>query len=121
MAVISYVILILAGSSIPGDNLPHVIQMTPDKLLHTLEYSVLGFLMVRWIYFDFPVKPNKWKNSVSILLGGIFGALDEVYQLLIPGRFADPFDWMMDFIGVCLGVFIYVVYLRKKTHDRKII
>ena len=42
-----YLVLILIGSSIPGDTVPSFLGLTWDKLLHLIEYGIIGFLGYR--------------------------------------------------------------------------
>ena len=115
--LLGFAALIIAGSSIPGQSLPTVFKLTPDKLIHTVEYFILGYLIVRWMFVEFSEKSNTWKFSLTAILGGLFGVADELYQSLIPGRFTDPFDWMMDFTGVCLAILIYHFINRKRKRE----
>jgi VanZ family protein len=41
-----------------------------------------------------------------------FGALDEVHQLWIPGRTADPIDWAADAAGSVVGIAASVAVTR---------
>lgn len=119
LPLLGFALLIIAGSSIPGQNLPIVFKLTPDKLIHTVEYFILGYLIVRWIFVEFPEKSNILKFSLTLLLGGLFGIMDELYQSLIPGRFTDPFDWIMDFTGVCLSILIYRFISKKRERENQ--
>ena len=57
--LITYGILILSISSIPGDSIPRFVLLSWDKLIHIIEYSFLGFLSVSSI-------DNKSKNQIII-------------------------------------------------------
>jgi len=45
-----YLVLILLGSSIPGESMPPIMALTWDKMLHVIEYSLVGFLGIRAFY-----------------------------------------------------------------------
>ncbi len=63
-----FLILILIGSSIPGDSVPSFVSLSWDKLLHVLEYSFLGFLGYRAFYKDL-----KFSFYYLIIFGLFFG------------------------------------------------
>jgi len=93
--------VILAGSSIPGPEMPRVFRLTPDKLLHFVEYFALSFFLARVLVIF------SWKKSnvfwVCCLIGMVAAGLDEAYQHLIPGRTPDARDWLVDAAGVMAG------------------
>jgi len=94
-----YLLLILIGSSIPGKSVPTVFALTWDKLLHVIEYFLLGVLGYR--AFE-----NRHKNITIIIatFGILFGCIDEMWQSFIPGRYPSYYDVIADGIGVILGV-----------------
>ena len=94
-----YLLLILIGSSIPGKTIPTVFAITWDKLLHVLEYFLLGVLGGR-AYEN----RHKYITIIIILFGILFGCLDEMWQSFIPGRHPSYYDVIADGIGVILGV-----------------
>lgn len=108
-AVIVYLILILAASSIPGHSFPKSVIFTKDKLLHTMEYAVLAFLLIR------AFNPR----TLAGLLGVIgfcfaFGLIDEFWQSFVPGRFSSIYDTMADTLGAFLVTIGTVAYRRIK-------
>ena len=101
-----FLLLIISISSIPGKAVPSVIGLTWDKLLHCIEYAIFGLLGYR-AYHN-----NKNFNIYLLSIGGIlFGCIDELWQMMIPGRFSSYYDIIADGIGVIFGVsvshFIY--------------
>jgi VanZ family protein len=54
---------------------------------------------------------------VTIIIGLFYGALDELHQIFVPGRFADTLDWMADGLGTIAGVLI-VYYLINRLKYR---
>ena len=95
-----YLVLILIVSSIPGDTVPSFVGLTWDKLLHLIEYGIMGFLGYRAYY-------TKIRSPIYslIIFGLLFGVLDETWQSFIPGRFSSHYDIIADLIGVICGVF----------------
>jgi len=109
---LAVVIIILAGSSVPGKKIPEVFTLTPDKLIHCLEYAVLGLFLFRWLRLEY-IRHTLFKISLlTLLLGSLMGVLDENYQRLTPGRSPDFWDWVLDSVGVLIAV-ILMNYLAK--------
>jgi len=110
------VIIIFAGSSVPGKNIPKVFSLTPDKLIHCLEYSVLGFFLFRWLRLEFTNQPFIKISLITLFIGSLIGVADENYQRLTPGRSPDFWDWVLDSIGVLLAVMFmnYIVKTRSQ-------
>ena len=101
-----WVALILALTSIPdpefGPNFPGA-----DKLAHFGVYGVAGFLFVLWR------REIGTGAAVAVVWAAIFaallGAVDEVHQQWIPGRWMDLLDWAADFAGGTAGGFCSAV------------
>ena len=78
-----------------------------DKILHIIAYAVLAFFISRAL-----CKAHSVGYFNIILMGmfitGIYGLTDEVHQLFVPTRSADPFDLLADFFGGLIGSIIYV-------------
>lgn len=99
IALISYMLLILIVSSIPGMSFPDIKILSYDKLIHIAEYSIFGIL------FFSSFLPLTTKRSIIILSFAIlFSILDESLQSFIPGRHASSFDVIADIIGIIAGM-----------------
>lgn len=97
-------VIILLGSSVPGTKIPDFFQLTPDKLIHCLEYLTLGFFIHRWLAHDFRTVPDYARFIVGFLLATGAGAIDELYQGLIPNRTTDIYDLLLDMVGAILSI-----------------
>lgn len=74
------------------------------KLAHFTEYMCVGFLsyslMVLWY------KPM-WRGSLVVIAQLFLSAgLDEFHQHFIPGRYASPWDVLIDVAGGAMGMLI---------------
>jgi VanZ family protein len=107
-------LVILAGSSIPSDQIPKGFQLTPDKLIHCVEYFILGVLIYRWFLIEFTINKIYYIFIFTLLIGSTFGALDENYQRLTPGRTPDVWDWVLDTVGVLIAALVGSIYWRKR-------
>tara|TARA_B100001996_G_scaffold292298_1_gene232492 strand:- start:4191 stop:4544 length:354 start_codon:yes stop_codon:yes gene_type:complete len=107
--LIFYAILILSVSSIPGNSIPRFVLLSWDKLLHIIEYSILGFLSVNSV-------SEKSKNKIIIisLFCLCFAISDEMWQSFIPGRFSSALDIIADGIGILIGSIFALRYGSSK-------
>lgn len=96
-----FLVLIIIGSSIPGNSMPPIFDFTWDKLLHVAEYSIVGWLG----YMAYASELKKPLLIISIS-GILFGCFDEFWQSMTPGRFPSHYDVFADGIGVICGAII---------------
>ena len=90
-----------------------------DKGLHLTEFAVLGiFLASGW--FRVSKSSLKFKAFAVLASGLILGVMDELHQLIVPGRNADPLDALADTLGIALGLMIYIWWHSRtaKSHER---
>jgi VanZ family protein len=85
--------------------LPALTERVWDKLLHTIEYGGLGFLLIR----AFLGEGAGWRPSalLAVLAASLYGATDEWHQAFVPMRSSDIHDWLGDTVGAGLGVAAY--------------
>ena len=99
--LIAYIILIISVSSIPGNSIPRFIFLSWDKLLHLVEYSILGYLAVN------SLRAITKDQIIVIIISCLgFACFDELWQSLIPGRFSSGLDIIADGIGITMGSII---------------
>jgi VanZ family protein len=109
---------ILSVSSVPGPTLDKVGFSIQDGLAHGLEYAVLGFLAYRRQVLQ---RRSGIATAMlaSCLLAAVVGAVDETYQLLIPGRVTDPSDWIADVSGAAVGGAVASIYYALSGRRRR--
>ncbi len=113
LPLIIHWITIFILTSLPSDRLPSL--EVGDKLNHFLAFFVLGFFLN--LTLKYQTKFQSFKRNVlliTIIIAAGYGLLDELHQLLVPGRSAEVLDWVADFIGALTGSllaeFIYKRY-----------
>ncbi|MGD8781845.1 MAG: VanZ family protein [Ignavibacteria bacterium] len=85
-----------------------------DKLNHLIAFAGLSVLLQLTLHFQGNFeKINKRHATFTIIIASIYGALNEITQLFIPGRFGDIFDWVADLIGILIGVFITSYFIKQ--------
>ena len=103
--VVLYMALIFILSSLPGSTpiLQSLEKYVWDKLLHLLEYFVLGILLVRALALNFKYRSLEHLIFMVFVFGGLYGLSDEWHQSFVPLRDSNLYDWMADSTGVLLG------------------
>ena len=69
-----------------------------DKLLHFIEFGVLGILLARSVHYAHG--SNKRLLWILLIAGIFYGGLDEYHQSFVPGRCADWRDLAADGLGL---------------------
>jgi VanZ family protein len=93
-------------TSSQSDPAPALTQHVWDKLLHGGGYCVLAILIARALARE----QLAWTSVVlgAIILTSLYGASDEVHQMLTPGRQPDILDWLTDTAGGAIGALLFV-------------
>lgn len=101
-----YWLIIFIATSIPTDAIPQLFKLQ-DKLEHFVAYFILAVLISLTIHFQEKfIHLKKWFIIYSILVLIVYAALDELHQMIIPGRIADFYDWSADVIGGIIGILL---------------
>jgi VanZ family protein len=109
--LIIYWIILLTATSLPGNDVPdfHV----SDKIEHFTGYAVLTiflcFTLMLQSKFQFM---KKHAYIITLLMVSVYGALDELHQLFIPGRSCDIRDWIADTSAAYFGVLVVFVIVK---------
>jgi VanZ family protein len=98
-----YWIALATATHVP--KLPTVSLRHGDKIAHYLAYSLLGFAL-SWAWATrrpfFPV------GLVVVMVVAIaYGAVDELTQIPVPGRYGEWYDWFADSCGAVTGVLLF--------------
>jgi len=93
----------LLVTSLPGRLVPIHVGHPWDWVIHASMYAGLAFLAVR------AVTLSRWSRLPLVWMGvafSVYGALDELHQLLISGRSGSVSDWAFDTAGIAAGLLI---------------
>ena len=102
--VVLMLLVIFAASSIP--NLTRLPGNISDKSGHSIGYAMLSGVILRALSGG-RLSGVTWPRCVAaIVLATLYGVTDEFHQWFVPGRSADPFDVLADFVGATIGVAI---------------
>lgn len=110
--------LIYFQSAFPS---PVSIPFPLDKILHFLEFALLGFFTLRAVLLTW----NLGQKAALLLAGslaGLWGLLDEWHQSFVPLRQASWGDALADIAGAFAGAFLFlwvgkVLFRQKILYD----
>lgn len=78
------------------------------KNAHAIEYLILAILIGAMLKsFGMSVK-----NLIIYVLFGVlfYAVIDEYHQIYVEGRNSKVFDILVDFIGGCIGMILFIIY-----------
>lgn len=89
----------------------------PVEKVHLIEYSIFGALFF-WVttLYGFSILGS---YGVTILAALLVGGMDEVIQSLIPSRFFDVRDILINFQSGVLGAAIFAGFFRETDGEKK--
>lgn len=119
-SLLVYLIVIFVLSSLNFKTTNHVL-IYKDKIIHFIEYFILGILFIRYFIFS---KNIKFKRSMifTLLFGSLYAVSDEIHQGFVGffstgifGGVRDPdiYDVFADITGLFLSIITYSVILIK--------
>ena len=103
----------IIGSSFEGNSIPKSYIFTLDKLLHIIEYFILGTLLFSVFFFA-----SKRPEVISFILGLLYSFIDELYQSTVIGRDSSALDVLADIIGLILSILFIKLFMNSFVHDR---
>jgi len=110
--LIIYWLILFIATTLPAERLPSV--GFSDKINHFIAYFVLAFLVNLTLIYQRKSRFLFEKATVATIVICLFyGVVDELHQMLIPGRFAETWDWVADALGVFAGVLIVYFLINR--------
>lgn len=115
VALYAGLIFYLSSQSHPEQYVPEfVLLKLSDKVLHAIEYALLGLL---W-YRAFRHAAGTWGGRYAVLLAlvatMIYGVTDEWHQAFVPFREPDRWDLAADLLGTLGSVLTWAWIDRRK-------
>jgi VanZ family protein len=106
LPVLIWAAVILSVSSIPRTDLGPRLFPGCDKVLHFIEYLILGVVLRYW----------SGESRSLFVAGGIgFGVIDELHQRWVPNRTASFWDFTADASGILVGYLFVSRFLGMDT------
>ncbi len=119
VALYAALIFVLSSLSHPDVYVPVLSIPYADKVLHALEYGLLGILTYR----AFRYAAGPWSAAhaafLAIVASTAYGLTDEFHQSFVPLRDANVWDLVADCIGAAVGTlgWTQVKTRRKPAED----
>ena len=110
---LAYMLLIWALSSMP---IQIDFSRVPlrDKGVHFVEYGTLSVLLTHALRRTFPARRAVAIGAAAALTTTLWGAIDEIHQAFVPGRFSDSGDLVADACGAVAGSTLYLLVRRRR-------
>lgn len=92
-----------------------------DKVNHFGAYGLLSVLL----YLNLKIQ-DKYKllrknaGTFTIIIASIYGMLDELHQMFVPGRSAEFWDWLADFSGSVVAVLILNIWYNYQNKSLEV-
>jgi VanZ family protein len=99
--VVAHMALLFFASAFPDAGT--VTLSFSDKVLHIAAYAPLGFLILRALTRGRLAAITWPRVLAAVALSVLYGLTDEIHQMFVPGRTADPVDLLADGVGAALG------------------
>jgi len=110
--------LIFFLSSIP--RLPSPPGPFSDKHFHFASYALFATLLVRAFASARLRNVTGRVAIVAILLAALYGATDEIHQMFVPGRSADPYDLLADTLGAAAAAGLLLAWAIIRRRQRRV-
>ena len=107
-----FLFLMIILSSIEGSSIPHSYIFTFDKLIHFVEYCLLGIFLI-YMFSG----ASKYPISAGLIAGVFYSFIDELYQSTVFGRSSSIFDVIPDVVGLIFSVFIVKFVFKSYRYD----
>ena len=110
--LVLYWILIFVLTTIPASSIPEIFGLT-DKLKHISAYFGLAVLLGLTLHYQNKfLYMKKFFLLFTIIIIAVYGALDEIHQMLVPNRTCDIFDWIADLGGGLIGIILIYLFIK---------
>ena len=104
VALYAGAIFYLSSQSHPEEQLPSfLLKDISDKVLHAVEYAVLGGLCYRAFRWSMNGQMASYALLFAIAMASLYGMTDEVHQFFVPLRESSWLDWLADTAGAAVG------------------
>ncbi len=85
-----------------------------DKVVHFFEFGILGFLIVRAIYYSSASREMFRAVLFSFGVTVFIAGFDELHQIYVPHRTASLFDFSSDIAGIFTALIVFWLIARNK-------
>lgn len=110
--LVIYWLVLFVATTLPSERLPSI--GFSDKINHFFAYFILAVLVNLTLIYQRKSRFLFVKAQIATIVICLFyGAVDELHQMLVPGRFAETWDWVADALGAYAGVLIVYFLINR--------
>ncbi|HEY6627340.1 MAG TPA: VanZ family protein [Ignavibacteriaceae bacterium] len=110
--LVIYWLVLFVATTLPSERLPSI--GFSDKINHFFAYFILAVLVNLMLIYQRKSRFLFVKAQIATIVICLFyGAVDELHQMLVPGRFAETWDWVADALGASAGVLIVYFLINR--------
>ncbi len=115
--VILWLLFIFIVSNIFKDNglgrsIPNL-----DKIVHFVEFGILGYLLIRAFYLGLYETDSIKSFLMAFGISVFIAAADEMYQIYVPNRTASISDFIADFGGIVVSQAAFFIFVIKNNRS----
>ncbi len=118
--VIAYggLIFFLSSQSDPQLYLPNIFSFMSDKVLHAIEYGILGILCYRAFRHAAGKNAPQFGIPLAIVAATAFGLVDEFHQSFVAFRHSEGLDLFAEAVGATVAVLGWYAFhsFRRSLH-----
>jgi len=107
-----FLFLMIFASSIEGSSIPKSYIFSVDKLIHFVEYFLLGILLI-YMFSG----ASKYPIAVGLTAGVFYSFIDELYQSTVFGRSSSILDVFADIVGLIFSIIIVKISFKSYRYD----
>lgn len=112
-------IFFLSSQSHPEQYVPNFFLLkSGDKVLHAVEYALLGFLCYRAFRHAAGAWGEHYAALMAVVAATVYGATDEWHQAFVPFREPDRWDLATDLLGAAVGALAWAWVESRRTQVR---
>jgi len=115
----AWAVLLFGCSSFSMKSVGWLVHYVPgrDKTVHFMMYAVLGGLLSRAMLVTSLHYSRLFLVFLAGTIGSMYGATDEIHQLMVKGRTAEWLDLLADTLGSMSGAFAWGFLLFHRRKD----
>jgi len=105
LVIYACIIFLLSSLSKQPEKLSFIFNY--DKLLHTVEYFILGYLLMRVVTTSPHTTVSRRSKVITVVIGLTYAISDEWHQSFVPGRHSSIVDVWFDVLGVAVAAWTF--------------
>jgi len=106
--------LVAVGAFLPGSAVSFHLFRGADKLVHLVEFALLGAVTYRAVWYTLAAWPVWRQIALTCITIASFAVLTEVGQLYVPHRSAELADLLADLVGLAAGMTLWYAWAQAR-------